>query len=180
LGYLILIAFCLCAAAILVLQGLGYKPMVILSGSMEPAYHVGGLVFINSNASLQDIKVGDVVAYNVDEDTVVTHRVVSIDPAAQEFKTKGDANDSEDLASVPFANMVGKAWITIPELGYAIMNLKTTKGFGAACILVALLVVLFIIPVLLKPAKPAAPKPGTPVQEAIGEPGSHEIKEEVS
>jgi signal peptidase len=153
LGTAILVLIILVAGGIMAATLLGHTPMAILSGSMEPAYHVGGLVFIDTHAAPEDIALGDSITFTLGEDTVVTHRVVAIDAAAQVFTTKGDANDSEDLAPVPFGALVGRAGLHVPYAGYALMNLKTTKGFAAGALLAALLIVLFVVPALLAPPK---------------------------
>jgi signal peptidase len=151
LGTAILLLIIVAAGGILALTLLGYTPLAILSGSMEPAYHVGGLVFINTNAAPDEVAVGDVITFTIGEDTNVTHRVTAI--GGREFTTKGDANDSEDLAPVPYDAMIGRAWLHIPLAGYALMNLKTAKGFAAGALLVAVLIVLFVVPALLAPPK---------------------------
>jgi signal peptidase len=153
LGILILVAIIATAGSVMGAKYLGYLPMGILSGSMEPAYHVGGLVFINTNAEAADIKVGDAIAYNLSADMVVTHRVMAIDEAGRTFTTKGDANNTEDIAPIPFDNLIGKAVFHIPRAGYIMMNLTTPKGFAAGAILIAVLIILFVIPVLLTPSK---------------------------
>jgi signal peptidase len=155
LGTVILIAIILAAGGLLGAQALGWQPMGILSGSMEPNYHVGGLVFIDTNAVPEDIAVGDTVAFHISEDTVVTHRVIAVDPAAGTFTTQGDANNVAD-APTPFERLIGRAGLHIPMAGYALMNLKTTKGFAAGAIMIAVLIILFVIPVLLAPAKEKA------------------------
>ncbi|MDR2089010.1 MAG: signal peptidase I [Clostridiales Family XIII bacterium] len=153
LGILILLAVILAAGSVTGAKLLGYQPMGILSGSMEPAYNVGGLVFIDTNARAEDIEVGEAIAYNLQEDMVVTHRVIAIDEGGRSFTTKGDANNAEDLAPVPFENLIGKAVFHVPRAGYVLMNLSTPKGFAAGAILIAVLIILFVIPVLLAPAK---------------------------
>lgn len=153
LGISILIAVILSAGSVMAAKLLGFQPMGILSGSMEPAYHVGGLVFIDTGARAEDIRTGDAIAYKLSEDMVVTHRVVAIDAAGRSFTTKGDANNTEDLAPVPFDGLIGKAVLHIPRAGYILMNLSTPKGFAAGAILIAVLIILFVIPVLLAPAK---------------------------
>jgi signal peptidase len=153
LGILILLIVIAGAGSVVFAKLLGFQPMGILSGSMEPAYHVGGLVFINTGAGAEEIKVGDAIAYNLSEDTVVTHRVMGIDQGQRTFTTKGDANNSEDLSPVPFENLIGKAVFHVPRAGYILMNLSTPKGFAAGAILIAVLIVLFVIPVLTAPNK---------------------------
>jgi signal peptidase len=154
LGIAILIAIIAGAGTVLGSKLLGFQPMGILSGSMEPAYNVGGLVFINTKANAEDIRVGDAIAFYLSEDMVVTHRVTAVDAADKRFTTKGDANNTEDLAPVPFDKLIGKAVFHIPQAGYILMNLSTPKGFAAGAILIAVLIVLFVVPVLLAPEKP--------------------------
>ncbi|MDR0861647.1 MAG: signal peptidase I [Oscillospiraceae bacterium] len=163
LGTLILLAIILAAGSILLLQVLGNTPMAILSGSMEPQYKVGGLVFINEKVTPQEIREGDVISYHLSEETVVTHRVIAIE--GETFHTKGDNNDSEDLAPVPFADMIGRAWLHIPGAGTALMNLKTAKGFGVGIIIIAVLIVLFVVPAVLAPPKQ---KPDSAEKGVIG------------
>jgi signal peptidase len=154
LGTAILTVIILVAGSILAARFLGFQPMGILSGSMEPSYHVGGLVFIHTGVKPEDVAPGDVIAFYLREETIVTHRVMSVDAAAQTFITKGDANNTEDLAPVPFESLIGKAAFHIPAMGYVLMNLTTAKGFAAGALLLAILIILFVTPVLLTPAKP--------------------------
>jgi signal peptidase len=137
----------------LISQALGVKPLVVLSGSMEPNYNVGGIVFVNTHADAADLEVGDVVTFQISGENVVTHRIVSLDETAQTFVTKGDANDSED-PPVPYGNLVGTAVFHIPLLGYVLINLGTTKALAVGLIVAAVVVALFVIPVLLKPSEP--------------------------
>jgi signal peptidase len=154
-GTAILTAIIVVAGGILLLQLLGRKPMAILSGSMEPSYNVGGVVFIDTKVKPEDIELGDVITFTLGEDTMVTHRVIAEE--ADAFITKGDANDTADLAPVPKDKLIGRAWLHIPFLGYALMNLGTRKGFAAGAILIAILIVLFIVPALLTPGKEKKP-----------------------
>jgi signal peptidase len=123
---------------------------------MEPAYKVGGLVFINTGANAEDIGVGDAIAFRLSDDMTVTHRVMAIDAERRTFTTKGDANNAEDMAPVPFDNLIGKAVFHVPRAGYILMNLSTPKGFAAGAILIAVLIILFVVPVLLAPSKETA------------------------
>ena len=62
----------------LVLYLFGIVPYVILSGSMEPTIKTGSLCFINKKVDVQEIKKKDVIAFKLDDGTLVTHRVDKI------------------------------------------------------------------------------------------------------
>jgi len=162
LGIGILLLIILVAGSLLTLQLLGYQPMAILSGSMEPSYHVGGLVFIDTNVTPEDMEIGDAVSFHFSGDTIVTHRIVAIQ--GQSFIVKGDANNIEDGAPVPFDAVIGRAWTWyIPGLGNLIVDLDGRTGLAMGALVLALLLVLFTIPVLLTPSKK---KKGTPAGDA--------------
>lgn len=55
---------------------LGFSPYAVLSGSMEPAYHVGALIYVEK-AAPEEIKVGNPITFVPNDDLVAaTHRVV--------------------------------------------------------------------------------------------------------
>lgn len=105
----------------------GYKTFSILSGSMEPALHVGALAYVNTGVECDEIEEGDVIAFSIGDEKVVTHRVVEHDAQAQHFITKGDANDAVDLAPVPYGAVVGETVFSIPELGFLLMMFNDNK-----------------------------------------------------
>ena len=75
----ILLAILIAIVAVLFVPRIfGLQPMAVLSGSMEPTYHVGSLVYI-SKTSPEKINEGDPVTFSIGSDTVVTHRVVKAD-----------------------------------------------------------------------------------------------------
>lgn len=96
----------------------GLTPYAVLSGSMEPTYQVGSLIYVKE-AEPSEIKVGDPITFVMNKDLVVaTHRVIGIDTENQQFFTKGDANESPDAGGVYFPNLIGKPLFTIPYLGF--------------------------------------------------------------
>ncbi|MCL2747880.1 MAG: signal peptidase I [Oscillospiraceae bacterium] len=152
LGVTILIIVVLAAGALIVLQLMGHMPMAVLSGSMQPSYKEGDLVFIDTNIKPEDLDVGDVIAFHFDEQTIVTHRIVAVE--GQSFIVRGDANNVNDATAVTYSAIVGQAWKErIPQLGYLIMNLGTQQGIAAGALLLALLIVLFLVPAFLNPSK---------------------------
>ena len=84
----------------------GIKPFVVLSGSMEKEIKTGSIVYVNSNIKAENIKVGDIIAFSINNGQA-THRVISINDN-RTFTTKGDANQTEDLTQVKFENYMGK------------------------------------------------------------------------
>ena len=103
LCYVVIIALVLILAPMVV----GYKPVVVLSGSMEPTYPVGSLIYYKA-ASFEDIKENDAITFRVDDDTLVTHRVIVKNEISQTFVTKGDANPTNDTNPVEYQNVAGK------------------------------------------------------------------------
>jgi signal peptidase len=132
----------------------GIEPMAVMSGSMEPAYHTGSLVYVNTKSRVEDVKVGEVITFRVTdqngEDIVVTHRVVGVDTVARAFQTQGDNNNAPDNAPVLFEKFIGAPVYTVPNVGFVVANLNTKKGFAAICIIAAVMIMLFIVPMLLR------------------------------
>ena len=57
----------------------GVQPLYVMSGSMEPAFHVGSLIFVQKSDPA-DIKVGDPITYTINEaGDYSTHRVIDIE-----------------------------------------------------------------------------------------------------
>jgi signal peptidase len=139
----------LIAGGFLALRIMGYQPMAVLSGSMQPAYHIGDLVFINTNIKPEGIELGQVMTYMLEGDTVVTHRVISIDSSRGLITTKGDANGAADGAAVPFEKVVGIAAFMIPKAGILLLNATTRTGIATISVAAGVILLLIIIPVLL-------------------------------
>ena len=113
---------------------LGVAPMVVLSGSMsgtaEDHIEVGDLIF-TTTPDLDSLQVGDVVAF-MDDDVVVTHRIVDITAdksGKKQFVTKGDANNTEDPAIYP-ESVIGVYRGRIPKLGDFALFLQKPLGMA--------------------------------------------------
>lgn len=76
----LLVAVMILMAVLLVgVRLVGLVPFTVLSGSMEPTYHVGSLIYVRETAP-ENIEVGDPITYVVNEDLLVsTHRVVEVE-----------------------------------------------------------------------------------------------------
>ncbi len=125
----------------------GVTPYVVLSGSMEPTYHVGSLIFVNED--FDKIEVNDPITFHLNANTLVTHRVIEIDEEKSLYTTKGDANNTADFKPVSFADVVGVPIFTIPFLGYVAVYVASFEGKVALASLVALMILISYIPRLL-------------------------------
>ncbi len=156
----VLVVVVVALAALLVgVRLVGLTPYSVLSGSMEPTYHVGSLIYVK-DVEPSEIQVGDPITFVLNEDLVVaTHRVIEIDAENQHFYTKGDANESPDSSPVHFNNLIGKPVFTIPYLGYLSDFLSTEKGMiVGGCGFIVLMLFLFF-PEILKLADGKKSKP---------------------
>ena len=127
----------------LVLYLFGIVPYVILSGSMEPTIKTGSLCFINKKVDVQEIKKKDVIAFKLDDGTLVTHRVDKINKDG--IITKGDNNKRVDDGVVTANNYVGKNIFWIPKVGYVVMAFQSTRG---KIVLITCVVLLFVVGML--------------------------------
>lgn len=124
---------------------MGYQVFNVVSGSMEPTYSVGDLLYVKE-VDPDGIKVGDPITFVLNQDLVVaTHRVVEIDAEGRRFYTKGDANETADAAPVHFNNVIGVPQFSIPLLGYVSDYIQHPPGMYIAIGLgVVLLAVVFL------------------------------------
>ena len=139
----------LLAVALVGVRLAGIRTFTVLSGSMEPTYHVGSLIYVKK-VDPATIRPGQVITFMLDENTVATHRVVDIDGENQRFTTKGDANDAVDGAPVHFKNLIGKPVFCIPKLGYLSNFLTHPPGMYVGWSVIGVLLVLLFTPELLK------------------------------
>ena len=135
----------------------GLQVFTVLSGSMEPTYHVGSLIYVKKVDPFQ-LKSGDVITFMLDEDTVATHRVVEVvadeeDASVIRFRTKGDANEAEDGSLVHYRNVIGTPVFTIPKLGYLANYIQHPPGTYVAISAGAILLLLVFIPDLFSDDK---------------------------
>lgn len=138
----------------------GLTPYTVLSGSMEPTYHVGSVIYVSS-VDPMELKVGDPITYPLSSGTVVTHRIEAIvneDSSARAFRTKGDANDTSDGAPVLASSVIGKPLFSIPYLGYVSEVLQKPIGLASVIgVSVAVLILSLVADTLLaKGEKPTA------------------------
>ncbi|MBE6572882.1 MAG: signal peptidase I [Ruminococcaceae bacterium] len=144
---ILVIIIVLLAIALAGVRLFGVKPYAVLSGSMEPTYHVGSLIYVKST-DIKDLKVGDPITFVLPDETVATHRIINIttdenDPDKLAFETQGDANKLPDGEPVHENNIIGKPLFSIPLLGYLSHFIQNPPGLYISIAIGA--VVLFIV-----------------------------------
>lgn len=110
-------------------QCLGYQPYNIQTGSMEPKFPVGSMIYVKSTP-LEDLKVGDIVTFRTSPEGgwIVTHRISQIDKETAVIVTKGDANNTED-GSILYSSIIGRAAnFAIPFLGGMVTQYQSGNG----------------------------------------------------
>ncbi|MCX4249227.1 MAG: signal peptidase I [Bacilli bacterium] len=103
----------------------GFKPFIVLSGSMETDIRVGDLI-ITKEVDPTTLKIGDVIAFRDAEGTVTTHRIIEIvdNRGEDSFITKGDNNSSQDQQLVELSDVEGIYVARIPSVGNVLKSLS--------------------------------------------------------
>ncbi len=131
---LFLIAALVLAALFTGVRLFGLTPYTVTSGSMEPVYPVGSMIYVKP-VDPEDVQVGQAITFHLNASTVATHQVWAIE--GETFRTQGIANrDSEgnvlhDAAPVPFDALIGKPVACIPYLGFLYAAIRTPVGVCA-------------------------------------------------
>ena len=157
----------ICAVFLMGSRIFGFECYTVISGSMQPKYMVGDLIYVKE-VDVYSIKPGDDITFVLNEDLVVaTHQVVRVDAANQHFYTKGIANEIEDKDPVHFNNVIGVPQFSIPKLGYVSDFVQNPPGMYITIGVGILLILLVFLPDILgKKKKQAAPE-GTEAQNEI-------------
>lgn len=121
---------------------MGYKPFIVLSGSMEPVFYPGDLVVVKEQPA-ESLERGDIIAFREGE-SVTTHRVqtVSAQEGQVQYITKGDNNNTEDKITVTDEMVEGVYLFRVSGLGNVAMFLQTPTGM---LLFIALPLIAFIL-----------------------------------
>lgn len=113
-------------AVVVVPRLVGWVPLTVLSGSMEPSIPTGSQVIVRpvgDTAGIEHLAVGDVITFlpRPDDSTPVTHRIVGVGFAgdgSRTFTTRGDANASADPDPVGARQVRGEVVYHVPFVGH--------------------------------------------------------------
>ena len=123
----------------------GWKPFIVLSGSMETKIMTGDVVVVKE-IDTNNLKENDIVAFKDDENIVVTHRIIESirdDDGTIKYKTKGDNNNDEDKGYVKPEQIEGIYKFRIGKLGNLALFIQTPVGM-VICISIPL-IMLFLV-----------------------------------
>lgn len=126
IGNLLIILVIIAAAPLAILRLFGLQGFCVISGSMEPTITVGSIVCVKT-VEFDELQDADIIAF-YSGDSVVTHRVVSIDKDNMLITTKGDANNTRDFTPVAYTNVLGKVAFHVPVYGYVATWISTLSG----------------------------------------------------
>lgn len=123
---------------IILALALGYRPVLIAGGSMFPTLDYGDVIIIKKPAQ-KDIKIGDILTYNLTKNgEYCTHRIIDIDEDGN-FYTQGDwAGSAPDGTPVPYSEVIGVTYYKfhyIPNFIYWLFNIPNLILFASAIIL---------------------------------------------
>lgn len=136
-----------CIATFAVSLLFGVRPLVVISGSMEPTIPVGSVVF-SAQVPAGELKEGSIATVERPRNLgLVTHRVVkSVEPTpgVYELTLKGDANAQEDPEPYTVKNAGKYVWHVV-GLGYLASFLQSQGGMIFAIAAGLLVLALFIL-----------------------------------
>lgn len=118
---------------------MGYKPFIVMSGSMETTINIGDLVIVKKVNS-GSIHAGDIIAFK-NGNIVISHRVKEVinDSGTYKFKTKGDNNNVADDFIVNSDAIEGIFVNKIPGLGSILLFLG--KPIGLLMVILVIIIV---------------------------------------
>ncbi|MBR5516218.1 MAG: signal peptidase I [Clostridia bacterium] len=134
----------------------GITPLKVLTGSMEPEYPVGSMIYIKS-VDPDDLKKGDTITFKFNQ-SLATHRIVDIRqseeiPGTLEYQTKGDANKTVDGQWVNETDIEGRLLFSIPYFGFFANYVQSPPGCYVAIAVGAVLVLFVFLPDIIFPKK---------------------------
>ena len=152
LGIIIIVISILLVGFVLIGPRFGWEVHPILSGSMEPALKVGGII-VTGPEKIQNIEVNDIITFQVSPEYKVTHRVVAIEIIDNKpwFQTKGDSNKDPDANLVSSEeDVMRKVIFHLPYLGFAAVFMQKKLAFIFLIGIPALILIAIFIRDLLK------------------------------
>lgn len=145
----LLVVIVLCVVVIFAIQLMGYKLVVIQTGSMLPELEIGELCLVREVEDSYDIHKGNIITYMArDNETMITHRVIDLTKDGT-YMTKGDNNNVADEHYVEPKQVVGVVSKSAHKLGYLIQFFNSIQGK----IVTGMMIVFCVVVGCLEPDK---------------------------
>ena len=116
----------------------GYKPLLVITGCMEPTIKTGDMIIIKQ-VKVDEIKKGDVITYSIPNNkTSITHRVIEIIEKNDNvfYITKGDNNNAPDTDIISYDMVLGKVKYIFVGVGGKLQFLFTGTGLSLLVLVV--------------------------------------------
>lgn len=122
---------------------MGYKPVTVVTGSMEPAIRVNS-ISVAKKVKISDIDLNDIVMYRTSNNVLVTHRVIAINNENGEISltTKGDNNNSEDIYPIKSNNLEAKIVYTNNTVAPIISEVLPQNGIPNTLAVIRTLIII--------------------------------------
>ncbi len=148
-GYTITVAVVISFGALI-----GFRSLVVVSGSMEPLLRPGDLV-VDRMICPSDLRIGDVVTFRdpTDAATLVTHRVrdVQLDGDIYAVTTKGDASNALQHWTIRADGRLGRVVLRIPVIGRPIFWGRSRLGVAGLLVVPAMLLAVSLLVQIWRP-----------------------------
>lgn len=111
---------------------LGYRPVLVLTGSMEPYMMTNGIALTKEVTDISQLEVGDVVTYHMNTSkgrlVRITHRIIDMDMDNGFIYTKGDNNRVNDGYTLTIDNIEAKVVAVFNQSAWIAEKWQTTAG----------------------------------------------------
>lgn len=109
----------ICIIALLLLRfapmPFSYMPVVCESDSMAPTFYQNSLCYVDKNYDVDSIREGDILAFQLSNGELVTHRAYKI--TDEGIVTKGDANEDVDISPITKEQIIGENVLQLEYIG---------------------------------------------------------------
>ncbi|WP_420733081.1 signal peptidase I [Brevibacterium luteolum] len=170
-------------AMVVVPRLMGWVPLTVLTGSVEPAIPPGSQVYVKPVEGAAEVSVGDVITFmpNPDDDTLVTHRVIGIGvngAGEKSFTTQGDANNAPDPEAVLPKQIRGVVVYHLPYVGHIALGIDGKTKIAAITVVGLALIGYAIWQILLVGRDRMRRRPDSEDEAAPGEcsPDAEEVR----
>jgi signal peptidase len=124
------------------------QPLVVVSGSMQPRFHVGDLV-VSRTVAADTLQPGQIASLVSPDGVLVTHRVVSVTPDGDDRVSvvmKGDANPGPDAEPYTATRALVPV-VSVPRVGPVVRVLqRPAVAIPGAVALVAVVLIVMLGP----------------------------------